>query len=207
MMIPTTTTLEQKVFLKGFQRFEILADGNLDITFKRFSIHRQFKVPLWQIILTPERITTRPTGAIVGSVIFGLLTLGTLIGMVIAQDMGTALALLAPATFLGALLTACLCKLQTESIDGVSFYFRNGGQMHLWFEKPDAKTFQNFCDTLTKKTEEACQSHPFNPAVQSLAGEIAELNRLREKGVVSEIEFEQAKTKLLEGSSNHRIGF
>ncbi len=199
--------LEQKAFLKGCQRFEILEDGNIDITFKRFSIHRQFKIPLWQVVSPPERIKTRPLGAIVGTIIFGLLSLTFLVCIFLAHDIPTGLALLGPFIFMGALFTVCFWKLKSDAVDGASFHFRGGGQMHIWFNLPDPNTFQKFCEILAKMATEDYQKNIQYLPSTTLTGEILELKKLKDANILTESEFEKAKTKLLEGNSNRKIGF
>src|SRR2546421_4308535 len=48
-MVPEKiTTIEQRAFLRGYQKFEIRPDGDMEVIFKRFSTHNQFKFPLWR---------------------------------------------------------------------------------------------------------------------------------------------------------------
>lgn len=199
--------LEQKAFLKGYQRFEIMDDGNIDITFKRFSIHRQFKIPLWNVVSPPERIKTRPLGAIIGTFIFGLIILILLVNIIFAHDAVAISILLWIAFFIGASFTACLWKLKTETVDGITFHFRSGGQMHIWSDLPDANTFKQFCNALEKVATENYQTYIQNSRPITLTSEFLELKKLKDSGALSESEFEKAKAKLLEDGSIRKIGF
>jgi len=199
--------LEQKVFLKGYQRFEILDDGNIDIIFKKFSIHRQFKIPLWNVVSPSERIKTRPLVALIGAIIFGLFTLIILISIFLAHDANTRVAFLFPIIFIGALLIACLWKLQTDTVDGVTFHFRNGGQMHIWYNLPDPDAFKQFCNALDKVAMESFQANIQDSHSVTLTSQILELKKLKDSGALSESEFEKAKAKLLEDGSIRKIGF
>jgi hypothetical protein len=113
-----------------------------------------------------------------------------------------------PAFFVWDIFWVCITKLLTTSVNANIFYYRNGkGQLHVWFEKPDAKTFHEFCETLSKKAEEAWNNRPIEPTAQSLAGELAALKRLKDSGGLSDEEFERAKAKLLELTEKRKIGF
>ncbi len=59
-MIPEkTNVIEQSSFLRGHQKFEIRPDGDMEVIFKRFSTHNQFKFPLWQLNPNPTRLKFR----------------------------------------------------------------------------------------------------------------------------------------------------
>lgn len=208
-MIPEkTTTIEQNVFLRGYQKFEIRPDGDMEFTFKRFTAHNQFKFPLWHLNPNPTRLKLAQPGSIIGAVIFGVCSLGVILGMIASRDWGVVAALAFPLFLFGMLFWACFWKLKTQSVDANVFYFRQGdGQLHIWFEQPDAKTFQAFCETLTKKAEAAWINRSIEPEPHSLAGELAALKKLKDSGVLNDSEFERAKAKLLEQAEQKRIGF
>ena len=208
-MIPETTTkIEQRVFLRGYQKFEIHPDSELEVTVRQISAHNQFKFPLWQLNPSPTRIKFLQVGSLVGLIIFGLCSIGVIVGMIASRDGGIAAVLGFPLFLFGMLTWACIWKLKTASINANVFYFRNGkGQLHVWFDKPDAKTFHDFCETLRIKAEEAWNNRQIEPAPQSLAGELAALKRLKDSGVLNDAEFERAKAKLLEQAEQKRIGF
>src|SRR6516162_3651018 len=191
-MIPQKTmTLEQRKFLRGCQKFEIRPDGELEVTIKRFSLHNQFKFPVWQLNPSPTRSKFTPPGPIVGTIIFGLICAGFLVamvgGLITTRDWGLTGALAFPLFLFGIAFWACIWKLLTLSINANVFYFRNGhGQLHIWFGRPDMKTFSEFCETLSKTAEEAWNNRPIEPAPQSLAGELAALKKLKDSGVLND---------------------
>ena len=124
------------------------------------------------------------------------------------KDAGLRYALIFPLCFFGGLFGVCLWKYRTQSINSLVFYFRDGGgQLHVWFNKPEPDVFASFCDNLAKKAELAWQNRPLDHSAQSLAGEIAALKKLKDTGALSEAEFERAKAKILEQSEQRRIGF
>ena len=208
-MIPDTTNcLEQRAFLRGYQRFNIRPDGEVEVTFKRKSIHREFKFPLWHLNPSPERLRFTQTGSLVGIIIFGLFTVGVIAGMIASRDMGIAAALGIPLLLFVTVFVNCLWKFRTLSVDALVFHFRDrDGQLQIWFEKPNPESFRSFCETLSKRAEQAWQNRPAEPFGQNLAGEIAALKKLKDTGVLNDAEFERAKTKLLEQSEQRRIGF
>lgn len=213
-MIPeTTTTIEQRGFLKGYQKLVIRPDGDLEVFFKRFSIQRQFRVPLAQINPKSERHKFQNVGSLVGTIIFSVLSLITLWGgiscLLSPPDRSVAPVLLFPFAFFVVFTGVCFFKFGQQSVNAMIFYFRDGGQIHVWFEKPDAKTFNSFCETLSKKCEEAWNNRPLDLSVQSIAGEIAALKNLHNKGVLSDSEFERAKAKLIDQTEpkDKKIGF
>jgi hypothetical protein len=206
-MIPQETlALEQKVFLKGFQRFEIHASGDLELTFKQFLTHRQFKIPLWQIVPNPERVKHRQIGNVIGIGVFGLFILGLATAACFSEKIGLVIALGIPIMILLAFVFICMWQLQAQSVNAMFFELRQGGQLSVWFEKPDAKSFHAFCETLTMKAEEAWQNRPVESS-QSLAGEIAALKKLVDVGTISEAEFHKAKEKLINSAEGREIGF
>lgn len=208
-MIPEKiTTIEQRAFLRGYQKFEIRSDGELEITVKRFTTHNQFKFPLWHLNPSPSRIKFMQAGNLAGVIVFGLCELGIIAGMIAVRDSGVAMVLGIPLFMLGLFFWVSFSKLLTTSVNSNVFYYRNGrGQIHIWFEKPDAKTYEAFCETLTKQAEEAWNNRPVEPVPQSLAGELAALKKLKDSGVLSDAEFERAKAKLLEQAEQRKIGF
>jgi hypothetical protein len=213
-MIPETiTTIEQRGFLKGYQKLIIRPDGDLEVFFKRFQIERQFRIQLCQINSKSERHKFQNIGSLAGSIIFSGLSLFTLWGFITClispTDKSVAGVLLFPLIFFLVFTSICFFKFRQQSVDAVIFYLREGGQVHVWFEKPDAKTFNMFCETLKKKCEEAWNNRPLDSSLQSVAGEIAALKNLHEKGILTDAEFERAKAKLIDqtDTKEKKIGF
>jgi len=213
-MIPETNTIiEQRGFLKGYQKLVIRPDGDLEVCFKRFSVQRQFRIPLSQINSKSERHKFQNVGSLAGTIIFGILSLFMVWGVIACllshTDKDVAPVLLFPLTFLAVFTWVCFSKFRQQSVNAVIFYVRDGGQIHVWFEKPDAKTFNSFCDTLSQKCEEAWNNRPIDPSIQSIAGEITALKKLHEKGILSDAEFERAKAKLIDQTEGKekKIGF
>ncbi len=203
-MVPTEhTTLEQKAFLRGCQKFEVHASGELEVRFERFSTLRQFKVPLWQIIPNPERLRFRPRGSLIGVIIFGAIELFFLIGICVVKDVGAGGALAVPMVLFGIIFVTCLWHYFAIQVNALVFRQRNGGQIHVWYEKPDATSFRAFCDALTKRAELAWQNRPANPA-SGLAGVILALKELVESGTLTEAEFQKAKEKLIDSGATQK---
>ena len=101
-MIPeTTTTIEQRGFLKGYQKLAIRPDGDLEVFFKRFSVQRQFRIALSQINPKSERHKFQSVGSLAGVIIFGVLSLFTAWGVITCllspPDRSVAAVLLLPA--------------------------------------------------------------------------------------------------------------
>jgi hypothetical protein len=132
-MIPEKiTTIEQRAFLRGYQKFEIRPDGDLEVVVKRFSTHNQFKFPLWHLNPNFTRLKFMQTGSLFGAVIFGLCSIGVIVGMFVSKDWGIVVPLLFPLFLFGVLFWACFLKLQTQSVNANVFYYRSGkGQLHI----------------------------------------------------------------------------
>ena len=209
----STTVIEQRAFLRGHQKLEIRPDGDLEVSFKRFSVQRQFRIPLSQINSKSERHKFLNVGSLAGFVIFSVMSLFTLWGVIEClrseTDKGVAGVLMFPLMFFLVFAWICFSKFRQQSVNAVIFYIREGGQIHVWFEKPNAITFNSFCENLAKKCEEAWNNRPLDSSIQSIAGEIAALKNLHEKGVLSDAEFERAKAKLIDqtGQKDRKIGF
>jgi hypothetical protein len=207
-MIPEKiTTIEQRAFLRGYQKFEICQDGNIEVTTKRFSNYRQFKIPLLRILPSSARMKYYPINNSIVAGIFGLLTLWMLIQVAISENWNAANVFFIPLLFFGLVFALCLCLVRIRSVNAAVFYLRQGGQLHIWFKKPNAKLFSAFCETLSKKAEEAWQNRPPEVSPQSLAGELSALKKLMDDGVLSEAEFERTKSKLIGPTEERKIGF
>jgi len=180
-MIPErNTVIEQRKFLCGYQKFEIRLDGELEVTFKRFSTHNQFKFPLWQLNPSPSRVKFAQPGAMIGAIIFGICCIGIVGGMIASKDLAIAAALGFPLFFLGGFFWLSIWNFQTKSVNASVFYFRQGnGQIRIWYERPDTNAFQSFCESLSKKAEDAWNNRPIEPAPQSLAGELTALKKTK----------------------------
>jgi len=200
-MIPEkTTVLTQTSFFRGCQKFEILPDGNLEYTFKRFSLYRQFKIPLWQINPSSQRLKVNPSGSYIGAIFFGIVLFGFAICALVVRDKGAALAMLVPITMFGVIFAACVWNILTSRVNCVLFVIGPSSQLRLWFNEPEPVVFGSFCKTLTTAAEDAQKNKPLNTSAlspQKLAEEIRELQKLRESKVLSDEEFERAKAKLL----------
>jgi hypothetical protein len=206
MMPEQITTLTQKALFRGSQRFEILSDGNLQYASRQLLYQRQSKIPLWQIVPEPERIKFYPAGTIAATLIFGVALLAILGAMLMAHDRGMVIVWLFPLFIVGTIFAAALWKMQDGSVNCMAFSFRGGGQLHVWFGRPDQRSFDSFCELLQKKAADAWQNRPTGVDA-SLPGQLRELHRLREEGILSAAEHEKAKSKLLEQSADRRIGY
>lgn len=205
-MIPERTlSLAQSVFLRGRQTFEICED-ELKVGFRNFRVRREFSVPLWQIDPSSERIKQAHVSTLLGAIIFGVCAAGTIAGMIASRDLAVAAALGFPLFFFLVLFGNCFWKFRVHSIDAVIFHLRNGGQLHLWSDSPALQPFEDFCASLKQCAKDSWERRPVANG-NSLAGEIAELKKLKDTSVLSEAEFERAKAKLIEASNERRIGF
>lgn len=200
--------VEQREFLRGYQKLEIRSDGEMEVTFKRFTTHNQFKFPLWQLNPSPTRLKHSQPGSIVGTVIFGVFGVGVIVGMIASKDWSIVAVLAFPLFLFLLLFWSCVWKLKTQSVNANVYHFRNGeGQIHVWFEKPNPEAFNSFCKILTERAEKAWNDRPIEPNSYSLTGELAALKRLKDSGILNDSEFERAKTKVLEQSEQRKIGF
>ena len=104
-MIPEKiTTIEQRKFLCGYQRFEIREDGEMEVIVRRFWMHNQFKFPLWALNPSPIRVKFVQAGSLVGAIVFALFMAGIIAGMIVSRERETAFALLFPLLFFGGVL-------------------------------------------------------------------------------------------------------
>ena len=185
-----------------------MPDGYLQYTFKRLSVFRQFKVPLWQIDPNYQRLKFSPPGPIIGVAIFGILLIVIIYGMLGTREKGTVLALLIPLLMVTTILGACIWHLRNRSVNCLAFPLRNGPmQFHIWFDLPEPRSFKSFCDALAKATEDAWQNRPPNPESVGLADQIKELQKLRDDKVLTDAEFELAKRKVIGLPPENRSGF
>lgn len=205
MMPEPTNNLRQRMFLRGEQRLSILPDAQLEVSFHRLLLHRQFKIPLWQIDPEPERVRHRPLGALVAGIVFGVVFIGMMVWWIADRTSLPGVSFFAGLFLLMA--AVCLWKFKADSVNVLAFHLRQGGQFYLWFENPNAKAFEEFCSTLKKKAEEPWRHRPAQSGSTSLAAEISDLKQLVETGVLSLAEFEKAKAKLIDAASERRIGF
>jgi hypothetical protein len=203
---PELTKIEQKHRFRGKQRLTIRPDGELEVDFQRIGLHRVFTIPLWQINPRPEQIAVRSGGSLVGSIIFAVFSLVTIIGMFINHEFSMIVVLLFPLFLFVGLFLICLWRYQTQSVNSTVFYLGDGGQIHVWNDNPDSNTVAEFCKTLVNKADQSVNLRK-NENGLTLAGEILELQKLVQSGVLSGEEFQRAKDRLLGGEDARRIGF
>ncbi len=53
MLAEKVNVIEQRAFLRGYQKFEIRPAGEMEVTVKHFFRHNQFKFPLWHLQPSP----------------------------------------------------------------------------------------------------------------------------------------------------------
>lgn len=207
MLPQKTTVLEQKVFLRGSQRLEITQDGDLKYVRKQMTSRQEFKIPLWQINPNAERIKRLELPTLIVTIVAGLIALFVISKMFSQRDASTLLSLRIITGILLFVAGICFWSYQNNSINSLVFYFRHGGGIPLWHNKPNAETFEAFSHHLSTKAEEAWNNQPVDAGSQTLSGELTALKKLNDSGVLNDEEFERAKAKLLDKEDERRIGF
>jgi hypothetical protein len=99
-----------------------------------------------------------------------------------------------------------LAKAAQETYDVTLFYNRWNQQAVLSIanHQPDAATAEQFISALTRQTELAA---PSEVRGEGLADQVAKLDEMRQRGLLTDTEFATAKQRLLGGAEEKKIGF
>jgi hypothetical protein len=99
-----------------------------------------------------------------------------------------------------------LGKAAQETYDVTLFYNRWNQQAVLSIanRQPDAESAEKFIAALTRQTELAA---PSEVRGEGLADQVAKLDEMRQKGLLTDAEFSIAKQRLLGGAEEKKIGF
>jgi len=197
---------EQGTFPFGKQSFTIRADGELEVEIKRIGLHRKFTIPLWQINPRSDQLSVRAHGALVGTVVFAIGSILSILGIVRAQNENTWAPLIFPALVCTVFLAICFWKYTKNSYNGTIFYVADGSNLFFRRNKDRLKALEEFCKTLSKSAAEAIASRE-QAYSTSLAGEILALQKLQERGILALDEFQRAKERLIGTENKRHIGF
>jgi hypothetical protein len=200
--------LEQRALFKGRRAFVIHDNGTVTVTYAVPGLHQELTLQLSGINPNATRQKHVAVDMIIGFAIFLLPTLGfswSAITSRFGSDpfywyAGMALLFMLP-------LGLCWREFLRKSFDlHILTEPLTGNQLVILQSVPDRNTVDGFISTLQaeiQKVRTAFQSS----AGPTLSAELERLASLRDRGVLSEPEFQQAKTGLLSGLETRRIGF
>jgi len=191
--------LDQSTVFKGKHRFVLQDDGILRISQTEAGRHDEFSVEIGYLNPEPERSKNRATEMIVGMVAFGLLD-GFFVCCAIASlghrisDDVYVFAVFAAFLFLPFLL--CLYSYLKRSYDVLVFQSPvTGARIPFLRNVPSVEAFAKFIDSLCVEIKTHRDRLPSVP--KTLSQEFETLMKLRDRGALSEAEFQTAKRKLL----------
>lgn len=206
----------QKKFLKGTQSFEFTDDYRLLVEVNSGSqkVARQFNLleikpeeAKYKQFLTPNSFVT---------VILGLLLFCVLIGVINSplknsEEIGSRVFTIIIIVSIEIYLIA---KFVNSMVNCVAFFGWNGEILITpWFNNPNKQKFELFVAELKKRISEVrnqqinLNQQPQTESSNTISGEILELKRLLDEGVLSDEEFEKGKLKVLGYSEPRVIGF
>lgn len=197
------TEITQKAFLKGSRRFELADDEDaIRCEYRKGRNLYRFKVELAQ--LNPSGLEDRhfATSMLVGTLIFGLATIGMLTGIVFSKPWSDGRIIFTLFGILFLLITM-MCAFGIACQNYRVFVFPNqasmGESVVFFSDKPDEDQFNRFIEELKERIAKAKLKQP--QAKAGIASEIRELLKLKDEGVLTEEEFQKAKARLIGGQS------
>jgi len=195
------TEILQKAFMKGSRRFALPGDGTIQCEYRHGRSFYRFAVKLGGLDPNSRQDRFFATGMLVGSVILGTPAVGMLIGAMLSKPASDARIVFAVFCVLLSLFALmCILGLLKQSYRLLVFPNPTNANdsIVLFVDSPDKEQFNRFVADLNRQIMQARES-PVGIG-GSLATEIRELLKLKDEGVLTESEFQKAKTKLIEGS-------
>ena len=203
--------LDQRALFRGRRCFAILKDGRVTAAYAGPSLRQEITMQLAGINPNATRTRHVATDMIVGMAIFAIPVLGFLWATVTARFGSEAFFWFVGATLMFMLpVGLCWREYVRRSYDLLVLSEPlTGNQLVIFRSVPDQAAVDGFVATLQAEMQKARESarSSSGPGSVMLSAELERLATLRDRGVLSEAEFQQAKTTLLAGGENRRIGF
>jgi hypothetical protein len=198
------TELIQKAFMKGKRTFTLPGDGTVHCTYG-YGYGRsayQFTVDLSKLDVNPREDRFFATSMLVGAVILGIPSIGCLVGAILSDCSSDAFIMFSVfSALLSPFMLMCIFGFLKQSYHLLVFAnpINQQDNVVLFQGKPDPVRCEQFVTTLRTGIATAHEAVP--QLITSFAAEIRELMKLRDEGVLSEIEFQTAKTQVIKGET------
>jgi hypothetical protein len=204
--------LDQRAVFKGHRSFAIRKDGKVTGTYSGPSLREEVTMELAGINPNAAREKHVASEMILGMAIFAIPLFSFLWLTVTARFGSEAFFWFLGATLLFLLLMGlCWREYERQSYDLlVLLEPMTGNRLIIFRSEPDQATVDGFMSTLIAEIQKARETAQVFSGSSStmLSAELERLAALRDRGVLSEAEFQQAKTTVLGvGASGRSIGF
>jgi len=209
-MIPNESnrSLIQRKLFGRTQTFEILPDSEIAISVKNPGSFDSWKWPLRHFESTYSRAKGRHLQPLILVVPFGLITLGTLWGIIYNLCTGVPIGgLVVVAVIMGSITGLFAYVITRKSYDVINFASEGGAKLTLWYNNPSPAKFEAFVEELCKAIQKARDLPPPPDSSPSLTAELNRLRELHQAGQLSDAQYEAGKNKLLGIEPEKRIGF
>jgi len=204
---PNRSLIQTKLFGRT-QSFEILPDNEIAISVKNPGSFDSWKWPLRHFETTYSRAKGRHLQPLILVVPFGLITLGTLIGVIFNLCSGEPIGgLLVVAIIMGAITALFAYMITRKSYDVVNFSSEGGAKLTLWYNNPSPAKFEAFVEELRKSIQKARDLPPPSEYSPSLTAELNRLREMHQAGQLSDAQYEAGKNRLLGIEPERRMGF
>lgn len=200
--------LDQAATFKGRRSFTIQKDGTVLATYSEPDLHQEITLQLAGINPNVSREKHVASDMIVGFCLFLIPTIGFLWGA-ISAPFGSNPFWWFFGAFIVFLLPVGLCWREyiRKSYDLLVFVEpMTGNRLVLFREVPTQAAVDRFLGALQAAIQKAREAATSSGS-GLLSDEFERLAALRDRGVLSETEFQQAKKSLLGDAENRRIGF
>jgi len=210
-MAEIISRLDQRALFHGTRSFVIQKDGKVVATYSGPALRQDLMLQLSCINPNVTREKHVATDMLVGVGIFLIPLLSFLWGIITARFgsepfwwfSGAALVFLLP-------VGLCWREYMRRSYDLLILMEpMTGNRLVIFRSEPDQAAVDGFLTILQAEMQKAREQLGLvnGPASATLSAEIERLAALRERGVLSEAEFQQAKATVLAGAESRRIGF
>jgi len=199
--------LTQKAFMKGKRIFTLPGDGTVHCDFRYGRSAYQFTVELSKLDETPRQDRFFATSMLVGAIILGVPSIGCLVGAILSGGSSDARIIFSVfCVLLSPFMLMCILGFLKQSYRLLVFANSVSQQdsVVLFQGKPDPAQCEQFVSALRNGIAGAHAEAPQLGA--SIAAEIRELMKLKDEGALSEVEFQSAKTRVINGVANKTNG-
>ena len=195
---PEPVSIRQRAFLHGTLEFRI--DGGYVECSRRGIVETaSYKIELAALNPNPVRRRVVPWGLVAAFALVGTLAAVLLGAGYLSGERDVRLAMAAIAVMPGVPAVVCLLGIIREAREMVMFEPLIGPApvLQMLADKPDAPTCDGFIRELGRRIESARRDMLGGYGAGGVAGEIRELIKLRDEGLISDQEFRAAKAKAL----------
>jgi hypothetical protein len=202
--------ISQRLFLRGKRRLRLTTDDVLSVTVSQTGHFNEFSVPVGSLSESPSRVKQPATKFLGGVLVFGLITLTSLLVAVFTSNVETRVSCGVLSVLFLMPTALAVSRMLRGTYDLLVFHNRFNGQpvFNLFHDCPTAEACQSFVSELVKRIKLKALDVPMADP-NSIPNQLQGFARLRDQAILSEEEFQSIKSRLLQSVSDApgKLGF